>query len=174
MNGFGSSIWNMKTAISNKKTILNITPRTWVRVTQRDKIFFRIPRDKLRPPGLKRLLRIESYNDYKLNLASEASKQHFILPEIGAGIIFFIPVPKSWSNKKKKQYHGTFHQSRPDLKNLLSAFEDSLMKEDKQIAFYSHLGKRWVNQDAGWIEITMCNPKKLYLPPPGEEDDRLL
>ncbi len=157
-----------------KKVVLNITPRTWVRVTQKDKIFFRIPRDKLRPAGLKRLLRIESYNEYKVDLLAEAKRHNFILPEVGAGIIFFVPCPKSWSNKKKKQYHGKFHQSRPDLKNLLSSFEDSLMTEDKGIAYYSHLGKRWVNSDVGWIQITIYDPAKLFIEPPSVEEDRLL
>ncbi|MBK7883590.1 MAG: hypothetical protein IPJ81_07125 [Chitinophagaceae bacterium] len=103
-----------------KKIILNITPATWVRVTANDKIFFRIPRDKLYPSGLKRLLRIEKYNDYKATLLGIAKSKKFTIPAQGAGVTFFIPCPKSWSNKKKKRYHGTLHQSRPDLKNLLS------------------------------------------------------
>lgn len=139
---------------------------TWVRVTANDRIFFRIPRNKLRPSGLKRLLRLEKYNDYKLNLAAEAKRVGFSLPEVGAGVVFFIPCPRTWSKKKKRKYHGSFHQSRPDLKNLLSAFEDSLMAEDKGIAYYSHLGKRWVDSETGWIEITIYDPTKLYLQPP--------
>jgi hypothetical protein len=38
-----------------RKVILNITPQTHVRATQGDSIFFRIPRDKLRPAGLKQV-----------------------------------------------------------------------------------------------------------------------
>ena len=49
----------------SKKVILNITPQTHVRATQGDSIFFRIPREKLRPAGLSRLLRLEKYNKYK-------------------------------------------------------------------------------------------------------------
>lgn len=158
-----------------QKIILRITPKTWVRVTQKDRIFFRIPRDKLRPDGLKRLLRIEAYNDYKLNLSAEAKRLGFVLPEIGAGVVFFVPCPRTWSKKKKRKHHGQFMQSRPDLKNLLSAFEDSIMSEDKGIAWYSHLGKRWVDAETGWIEITIFDPTKLFIEPASVEgDNRLL
>ena len=141
-----------------KKIILDITPITWVRVTQRDKIFFRIPRDKLRPAGLKRLLRIEKYNDYKVSLLAIAKEKRFIIPPQGAGVTFFVPCPRSWSSKKKKKYHGTLHQSRPDLKNFLSAWEDGLCSEDKYIAHYSELCKRWVDHPTGWIEIVIREP----------------
>jgi Holliday junction resolvase RusA-like endonuclease len=137
-----------------KKVILNITPQTHVRATQGDSIFFRIPREKLRPAGLKRLMRLERYNKYKLDLDTEAKRKSFVMPPIGASITFVIPVPASWSKKKKKLYHGTFHQSKPDIDNLQKAFLDSLMKEDKQIA-HLEVQKRWVDFEIGWIEITL-------------------
>lgn len=153
-----------------KKYRLNITPRTWVRVTANDSIFFKIPRDKLRPSGLKRLLRIESYNNYKISLLAEAKEKGFNIPPQGAAITFFLPCPKSWSNKKKKRYHGTLHQSRPDLKNLLSAFEDSICTEDKYIAHYSMLCKRWVDFETGWIEIEIHEPSLEAIDMPSVEE----
>ena len=151
-----------------RKVILNITPQTHVRATQGDSIFFRIPREKLRPAGLKRLMRLERYNKYKLDLDSEAKRKSFIMPPIGASITFVIPVPRSWSKKKKKLYHGTFHQSKPDIDNLQKAFLDSLMKEDKQIA-HLEVQKRWVDFEVGWIEITLKNYEQvLTLPIPKE------
>lgn len=142
-------------------------------MTQNDKIFFRIPEDKLFPSGLQRKKRIQKYNDYKVNISTEAKRIGFVLPEIGAGIIFCLPMPKKWSNKKRRLSHGNFHDKRPDLKNLLSAFEDALMKEDKAIAYYTHLGKRWVNAETGWIEITVSDPSKIKISPPLEADSRL-
>ena len=50
-----------------RKVILNITPQTHVRATQGDSIFFRIPREKLRPAGLSRLMRLEKYNQVFLS-----------------------------------------------------------------------------------------------------------
>ena len=141
-----------------QKLILNITPQTWVRVTANDRIFFRIPFDKLRPSGQKRKLRIERYNDYKINLLALAKAKRFELPPQGLGVSFFVPCPKSWSKKKKKRYHGTLHQSKPDLKNFLTCFEDALFGEDKYIAHYSHLDKRWVDFETGWIEVSFTEP----------------
>ena len=153
-----------------KTIVLNITPQTHVRATQGDRIFFRIKRDLLRPPGLKRLKRLERYNEYKLSLAALAKEQHFSFPEQGASITFFIPVPKSWSKKKKKLYHGTLHQSKPDLDNLLKAATDSLLSEDKVIAHYGELCKVWVNLDYGWIEIRETIPSDLYISPPPQAE----
>jgi Holliday junction resolvase RusA-like endonuclease len=136
-----------------KKFILNINPQTHVRATQGDSVFFRIPRDKLRPSGLKRLLRLERYNNYKLDLGAESKSKGFVMPPIGCSITFFIPCPRTWSKKKKKLHHGRYHQSKPDLDNLLKAFLDALMTEDKQISHYE-VSKRWVDFETGWIEVT--------------------
>lgn len=151
-----------------RKVILNITPQTHVRATQGDSIFFRIPREKLRAPGLKRLMRLEKYNQYKIDLLAEAKAKRFILPPVGASITFFIPVPPSWSKKKKKMHHGRFHQSKPDIDNLQKALLDSLMKEDKEIA-HLEVQKRWVDFEIGWIEVSSKDYEEvLDLPLPKE------
>jgi Holliday junction resolvase RusA-like endonuclease len=141
-----------------KKIILEITPQTHVRATQGDRIFFRIPREKLRPSGLKRLLRLERYNEYKLSLSAIAKQKKFVFPNYGASIKFFIPVPKSWKKYQKEQMHMRFNMNRPDLDNLIKALKDSLLSEDKEIAHYE-ASKYWVNQEQGWIEITTGNFK---------------
>lgn len=142
-----------------QKYILEITPQTHVRATQNDRMYFRIPREKLRPAGLKRLLRLEKYNDYKLSLAGLVKQQKFDFPNFGASIKFFIPVPKTWSLKKKRQMHLRFHMSRPDIDNLCKSFFDSLFTEDKHIAHYE-CSKFWINQERGYIEITTGNFKE--------------
>jgi len=142
-----------------KKIILNITPQTYVRATQNDRIFFRIPRDKLRPASLKRLERLEQYNKYKIAILALAKQQHFMLPEQGAEIIFYIPVSKSWKKYQKEAAHMKLHRNKPDLSNLLKALEDGLMTEDKGIAHYAGLAKIWVNEPVGRIEINISAPK---------------
>lgn len=142
----------------SNKFILNISPFTHVRATQNDRVFFRIPREHLRPAGLKRLMRLERYNENKLCLSAEAKRIRFTMPEQGAAITFFIPVPKTWRKWKKEQMHMQLHQSTPDIDNLLKAVFDSLLAEDKHIGNIS-LTKLWVNQEVGWIEITTSNPK---------------
>lgn len=154
-----------------KKYILNITPQTFIRTTSNDKVFFRIPRSKLFPSGLKRLLRIERYNEYKLSVSAEAKRVSFKMPATGAGITFYTPCPKTWSKKKRKQYHGTFNQSTPDLDNFLKAFIDSLVSEDKYISHYSHLAKRWVDFETGWIEVVIDESIEMQsqIQPPAKE-----
>lgn len=97
------------------KIVLNLTPISHLRTTQGDRIYFRIPRDKLREAGLKRLLRIERYNNYKIELLAESKRKQFTIPASGLSVTFFLPMPKTWSKKKKKVYHGSFCQSRPDI-----------------------------------------------------------
>lgn len=135
-----------------RKTIFSINPQTHVRATQGDRIFFKIPRDKLRPEGLKRLMRLERYNQYKIDLSALAKAKKFVPPEQGGHLIFYIPVPKSWKKYKKEMMHNQLHQSTPDWDNLAKAFFDSLLSEDKQIADV-RVTKKWINQETGWIEF---------------------
>jgi Holliday junction resolvase RusA-like endonuclease len=146
-------IWQM-----NDHVRINITPQTFVRSTQGDRIYFRIPRDKLRPTGLARLKRLERYNQYKIDLLALCKSKGFKLPSQGLCINYFIPVPKSWSEKKKRLYHGTLHQSTPDIDNLLKATFDSLVSEDKYIGHLGSIMKRWVNFPTGWIEFEIIEP----------------
>ena len=139
------------------KIILPITPQTHVRATQGDRIYFRIPREKLRPAGLKRLERLEKYNQYKIDLLSLALQQKFRPPEQGGHILFYLPVPKTWKKYKKENMHMRLHQSRPDVDNLLKAFLDSLMSEDKYIADV-RITKKWVNAELGYIEVFTSLP----------------
>jgi len=140
-----------------KKVVFNINPQTNIRTTQNDRIFFRIPRQHLRPSRLKRLLRIERYNNYKLSLSAIAKSKKFTPPEQGGHLIFYINVPKSWRKKKKELMHLRLHQSRPDWDNLAKGFFDALMVEDKEIADV-RVTKKWVNAENGWIEFIFNIP----------------
>lgn len=141
-----------------KKIRFEINPQTHVRATQGDRIFFRIPREKLKPAGLKRLLRLEKYNDYKISLAGIAKSKKFVPPEQGGHLIFYIPVPVSWKKYKKQEMHMKLHQSKPDWDNLAKAFFDSILSEDKAIADI-RVTKKWVNTETGWIEFNYELPK---------------
>ena len=131
---------------------LNISPQTHVRATQGDAILFRIPKDKRQPGSQKRVERLEKYNQYKEELRWVAKGKRFEIPNSGAHIKFFIPVPKSWYHTKKTRFHMQPHQSKPDIDNLFKAMGDSLLSEDKQI-YDVRISKFWVNNETGWIEI---------------------
>lgn len=141
-----------------KRYVLNITPQTFVRANTSDRIFFRIPREQLRPPGLKRLKRLEKYNEYKINLAAEAKRVRFQMPEQGAHLIFYLPVPKTWAKYKKAEKHLQLHDSVPDVDNMLKAALDSLLPEDKRIADL-RITKKWINAPTGYIEAVVNLPE---------------
>ncbi len=140
-----------------KKVVFNITPQPAVRSTQGDRIYFQIPRDKLRPEGLKRLMRLERYNEYKVALNAIAKAQKFTPPEQGGHLIFYIPVPKSWKEYKKKAMHGLLHTSVPDWDNLAKGFFDGLLTQDKAIADV-RVTKVWINDVVGRIEFICALP----------------
>lgn len=143
------------------RCILNVTPETHTRSTRGDRIFFRIPREKLYPSGLARLKRLEKYNNYKINLLTEAKRKKFEIPPVGLSVTFYLPVPKSWSKKKREAYHGAYHQNRIDIDNLGKGFFDALVAEDKFIANVT-LTKKWVNFEKGWIECEWSDNPQDY------------
>jgi Holliday junction resolvase RusA-like endonuclease len=149
-----------------KKIILDITPQTWVRCTQGDKVFFRIPEEHLQPSGLKRKKRIEKYNEYKACLYEQAKLNRFEIPEQGLCVTFYIPMPKTWRKWQRELFHFKLHQQTPDLSNFLKAFEDSICTQDKYIAHYGEIAKIWVDFPVGWIEITYTDKKYMSLEMP--------
>lgn len=48
----------------------------------------------------------------------------------GTRIIFKMPMPESWSQKKKSERDGQPHMSRPDIDNLLKALLDAAFLDD--------------------------------------------
>lgn len=67
-------------------------------------------------------------------------------------IIFYLPMPQSWSQKKKDKMRGKPHQQKPDTDNLMKAFKDCLMKKDETI-YDERSRKFW--DDKGRIEVIL-------------------
>lgn len=63
-------------------------------------------------------------------------------------LTFIIPMPKSWSKKKRKEMSGRPHKQRPDLDNLIKAFKDSVFKEDSHVWKYGEMKKIWGHKGA--------------------------
>jgi len=136
-----------------KHYIFLITPQTHVRATQGDRILFRIPESRRSDAGTKRVNRLLRYNDYKISLLALAKQQRFTLPDEGAIIRFFLPMPKTWRKPEREANRNNLHRKKPDLDNLLKAFLDSLFTEDKKVAHLGEVSKYWVDGDQGWIEV---------------------
>ena len=75
--------------------------------------------------------------------ADEVRAAGIQLPPSGASVVFHLPMPKSWSKKKRAAIVGQPHQQVPDVSNLLKALEDAVHSDDSHIWHYSGLAKRW-------------------------------
>ena len=60
----------------------------------------------------------------------------------GSDVIFEMPMPKSWSKKKKREMSGKPHIQKPDLDNLLKALLDSIYEDDAHI-YKITMSKYW-------------------------------
>ena len=65
-------------------------------------------------------------------------------------LIFGIPMPKSWSKKKKERMNLMPHQQKPDLDNLIKAFKDTF-GDDAHVHTYGIMRKVWAHE--GFVTI---------------------
>lgn len=109
--------------------ILDIAPVSKPRMTQRDKWYKRNC--------------VNQYWRFKdeLNILLKGRMDG----EDTLSIDFIIPMPKSFSKKKKSNLEGMPHKSRPDLDNLIKAFKDSVYDEDSHVHTYGRMRKIWGN-----------------------------
>lgn len=167
-----------------KTYIFPINPVPWVGYDRNRKLLFIIPEicdkgdDKRNPCqefidtgycphtlssyGRTKKKRILRYIAYKDELRERAAEIGFKMPYKGAGITFFLPMPKRWTKKTKRHKHLGWHDQTPDLSNLIKAFEDALCKTDRKISHYAETCKKWVNFEQGWIEVTMHGTSKKH------------
>ena len=92
-----------------------ITPIPKPRMTQRDR-------------WAKRTC-VERYYAFK----DEVRSYGITVPECEYHVVFQIPMPKSWSKKKKQEMFGQPHQQKPDKDNLEKALLDAIHDEDCRI-----------------------------------------
>ncbi|MDG3034169.1 RusA family crossover junction endodeoxyribonuclease [Vibrio parahaemolyticus] len=98
-------------------------------------------RDKWKPSA-----QAKRYFAYK----DECRLKRVFVPTHGAHITFHLPMPKSWSQKKRKKMDGRPHKQRPDKDNLEKALLDAVYSEDCAV-WDSRVTKLWAQ--TGKIEI---------------------
>jgi Holliday junction resolvase RusA-like endonuclease len=106
---------------------LRIDPVPKPRMTRAD-------RWKTRPP-------VQRYWDYKDKLLELTKGIEICYTPLS--LQFILPMPKSWSKKKKAEMNLQKHESTPDLDNLIKAFKDALLKEDSMVWCYDYMTKVW-------------------------------
>lgn len=95
--------------------IYDITPVSKPRMTQRDKWAKRKP--------------VLEYFAYK----QECKLKGVELPESNYHVTFILPMPSSWSKKKRAEMNGKPHQQRPDKDNLEKGLLDALFDDDSTV-----------------------------------------
>ena len=118
-----------------------ITPVPKPRMTQSDKW-------KMRPAVLR-------YRDF----CDQVRAAGIELPDYGAVITFVLPMPNSWSKKKRIAMHGKPHQQKPDLDNLLKALADAVHEDDSHIWNFGSVSKLWGNEGLiaiSTVEVMRC------------------
>jgi len=65
---------------------------------------------------------------------------------------FHIPMPKSWSKKKKLLLNNQPHEQRPDIDNIMKGVMDSLFQEDSHI--HTIYAKKIWSNEPGILFIT--------------------
>ena len=133
--------------VKHLKTII-INPVGKPRMVNSDRWLVNKPDSKLTKDKIQRKRLLKKYWDYKdeLNLKLKG----FVLPDSNYWIVFYIPMPKSWSKKKKKLMVNRPHQQVPDRDNFEKAFLDCIFKNDSHI-WDGRVTKLW--SDKGQIDI---------------------
>lgn len=67
------------------------------------------------------------------------------ITESCAHVIFVLPMPKSWSKKKKHEMWNKPHQQKPDVDNLMKALLDAIFDDDAHI-WDARVTKVWGHQ----------------------------
>tara|TARA_R110002073_G_scaffold88016_2_gene208995 strand:+ start:7877 stop:8224 length:348 start_codon:yes stop_codon:yes gene_type:complete len=98
---------------------------------------------------------VTNYWAYKDEL-NAAVKEFDIKVEDELFVEFYMPMPKSWSNKKKSELLSKPHQQKPDIDNLVKGVMDALFKEDSHVhTIYAK--KTWAKE----ASITFVSGKNL-------------
>tara|TARA_Y100000310_G_C20522036_1_gene734157 strand:+ start:694 stop:1056 length:363 start_codon:yes stop_codon:yes gene_type:complete len=106
---------------------IDILPIAKPRMTQRDRWAKREP-----------VLRYQAYaQELKLKTARINLDPHCL------SLTFILPMASSWSNGKKVLMEGLPHLQKPDLSNLVKAYEDALWQNDSGIYKYINVAKYW-------------------------------
>lgn len=110
--------------------IINVVPVAKPRMTKQG---------KFKPAAMR-------YYAYANHLRASRMK----VPECCYHLIFVLPMPKSWSKKKRAAMRGTRHQQVPDKDNLEKACLDALYGDDSCV-WDGRVSKLW--GDAGRVMV---------------------
>ncbi len=92
------------------------------------------------------------YIEWRDELKRECNRVLYFPQTSGYWLKFFIPMPKSWSIKKKNKFRFEPCLKKEDTSNFVKAYEDALFKDDSVIWDF-RASKFWA--DIGYIEVSI-------------------
>jgi Holliday junction resolvase RusA-like endonuclease len=148
-NSFGACAFNKGTCLEIKEEryvidysrafyLFDVIPVGAVRMTKRDTIFLdpnHIDPNKRQRPA------VTMYFNFKNTLVAQAKKMGFTLGQT-LDAVYLIPMPDSWSGKRKAEMVGMPCKSVPDTDNITKAILDALRENDSDI-WWEKAEKRW-------------------------------
>lgn len=124
--------------------IARVVPVGKPRMTQRDKW-------KKRPA----VMRYRAFADQLRLCANAAGFTRERLKDVAVlDWVAYLPMPASWSSKKREAMRGQPHRQKPDRDNLDKAILDSLFDDDCGV-YAGRLVKRWDDGGGPRLEITV-------------------
>lgn len=84
---------------------------------------------------------VTKYFAYKNELVAQAKSMNYEIKPV-LDVLFIMPMPNSWSGKKKERMNGLPCKVKPDTDNLLKAIKDTFCKNDSHI-WRETAEKRW-------------------------------
>lgn len=118
--------------------LFDIVPISAPRMTQSDRW-----RTNPEHPDINKRQRpvVTRYFAYKNLLTLQAKKLKYEVKPV-LDVLFILPMPNSWSGKKKERMNGLPCKVKPDTDNLLKALKDTFCKNDSHI-WKETAEKRW-------------------------------
>ena len=118
--------------------LFDIVPISAPRMTQSDRW-----RTNPEHPDINKRQRpvVTKYFAYKNLLTLQAKQLGYEVKPV-LDVLFIMPMPNSWSGKKKERMNGLPCKVKPDTDNLLKALKDTFCKNDSHI-WRETAEKRW-------------------------------
>lgn len=92
----------------------------------------------IEPMGAPRMTRADAWKRRPVVLRYRAFKDAcreagVQVPESGARLTFVLPMPPSWSQRRRASMDGQPHRSKPDIDNLVKATLDAIYDDDAAV-----------------------------------------
>jgi len=139
-NGEPTNISEDKYVIDRNRNyyLFDVIPMGAVRMTQSDKW-------KTNPnhpdPNKRQRESVRAYFKFKNDLFEQALQMRFELTTF-LDAVYFMPMPQSWSDKKRESMVGLPCKVKPDTDNITKGVKDALKVEDGDI-WWERAEKRW-------------------------------